>query len=82
MKVHEQNISFVKANVMNISAKFQLYSPYGFSVDDFFYLFSNLAFVLPWQPIKFTGLDKKDTFGRGLLKEHFCKIFVRVSAVK
>ena len=35
----------------------------------------NLAFLLPWQPIKFRGLDK-NMFGRGLLKEHICKILV------
>ena len=32
----------------------------------FEYVFSNLAFRLPWQPIKFSGLA-------GLLKEHFCQ---------
>ena len=35
----------------------------------------NLAFRLPWQPIKFSGLDKIHMVGTGLLKEHFCKNF-------
>ena len=48
----------------------------------FFFIFFSafLAFRLPLQPIKFRGLDKTDMFGRGLLKEHFCKTFV--SAVR
>ena len=45
-------------------------------------LFANLAFLLPWQPIKFSGLDKYHIFGRGLLKEHFCKTFDKISAVR
>ena len=49
-------------------------------ISDFF--FENKAFRLPWQPIKFSGLDKIHMFGRGLLKEHFCKIFVKISAVR
>ena len=58
---------------MNISAKFQLYP----SLNDFLQKF-NLR--LPWKPIKLRGLDKNDMFGRGLLKEHFCKTFVKISA--
>ena len=33
-------------------------------------IFTNLAFRLPWQPIKFTSLDKIDRVSRGLLQEH------------
>ena len=33
-------------------------------------LFANLAFRLPWQPIKFSSLDKIDRVSRGLLQEH------------
>ena len=47
----------------------------------FEYLFANLAFRLPWQPIKFSDLNKVHMFGRGLLKEHFCKTFVKISTV-
>ena len=32
--------------------------------------FANLAFRLPWLPIKFTSLDKIDRVSRGLLQEH------------
>ena len=47
----------------------------------FLYLFTNLAFQLPWQPIKFRGLDKNSSFDRGLLKEHFCKTYIKISAM-
>ena len=43
---------------------------------------ANLAFLLPWQPIKFSSLDKIHIFGRGLLKEQFYKTFVKISAVR
>ena len=47
-----------------------------------FFVFANLAFRLPWQPIKLRVLDKNDMFGRGLLlNEHFCKTFLQTSAV-
>ena len=55
---------------MNISAKFEFHLPYGFRVDDFSKCFANLAFRLPWQPIKFSSLDKIDRVSRGLLQEH------------
>ena len=41
------------------------------------YFFANLAFWLPWQPIKLRGLDKNVTYGRELLNEHFCIPFVK-----
>ena len=67
---------------MNMYAKFQLHPPYGFREEDF-WMFSleNLAFQLPWQPIKISDLDKIHVVGRGLLQKHFSKIFVKVSAV-
>ena len=41
---------------MNIYAKFQLHPPYGFWEEDFWiFFFENLAFRLPWQPIKDSG---------------------------
>ena len=39
----------------------------------FDYFFENLPFILPWQPIKFSDLDKIHMNRRGLLKKHFCK---------
>ena len=45
----------------------------------FEYVFANLAVWLSWQPIKFSSLDKIHMDGRGLLKEHFCKTFVKIS---
>ena len=44
------------------------------------YFFANLAFRLPWQQIKVRGCDK-NIFGRGLLTEHFCKTFIKISAM-
>ena len=34
------------------------------------------------QPIKFSGLDKIHMVGRELLKKHFRKTFVKISAVR
>ena len=39
----------------------------------FEYFFKNLPFILPWQPIKFSDLDKIHLNRRRLLKKHFCK---------
>ena len=78
----QQKTIFLQANVMSISTKFQLHSPYGFCVDDFLTFFSYLAFLLPWQPIKFSCLDKIHIFGKGLFKKHFSKTFVKISAVR
>ena len=46
----------------------------------FEYFFENLPYMLPWQPIKFSDLDKMNR--RGLLKKHFCKPFVTISAMR
>ena len=48
----------------------------------FEHFFANLSFQLPLQLIKFSGLDKICMFGRGLLKENFCKTLVKISAVR
>ena len=71
-----KDILFVKANVMNISAKFQLRATYRFWDDFwiFFYKFCLLVAMVINQ-IK-SLLIKKGMFGRGPLKEHFCKSFV------
>ena len=69
-----KNIIYVEANVMNIYAKFQL--PESFE----FFVVENLAFRLPWQPIKISDLDKIHTVGRGLLQKHFCKTVFKISA--
>ena len=46
----------------------------------FEYFFEYLTFQLPWQPIKINDLDKIHMVCRGLLQEHFCKTFVKISA--
>ena len=38
-----KNILFIEANVMNISAKFQLHPPYGFWGDDFLIFFRKFS---------------------------------------
>ena len=39
----------------------------------FEYFFKNLHFMLPWQPVRFSDLDKIHVNRRGLLEKHFCK---------
>ena len=69
-----KNTMYVEANVINMYAKIQFHSPYSFWGEDFLILFfENLPFMLPWQPIKFSNLDKVHMNRRGLLKKHFCK---------
>ena len=48
----------------------------------FYIFFAKLSILLPWQPIKFSGLDKIHMLGKGLLKEHPCKTFVKIYAMK
>ena len=50
-------------------------------IDFFFFVVENLAFRLPWPPIKISDLDKIHMVARGLLQKHFSKIFVKISAV-
>ena len=81
---------------MNNPVKFQLYPPYGFFRDDYFYilhkysLISKLDAVFPkdffyrlFTVVKATNQIKRfqKMICRGLLKEHFCKTFVKISAV-
>ena len=42
------------------------------------YFFENL----PWQPMKFSDLDKIHMNGTGLLKKHFCKKKIQISALR
>ena len=67
---------------MNIYAKLQLHPPLWFLRRRFLIFFlENLAFRLPWQPIKISDFDKIHMVSRGLLQEHFCTTFVKISAV-
>ena len=71
---NKKNIIYVEAIVMNMYAKFQFHPSYDFWGEDFWiFFFENLTFMLPWQPIKFSDLDKIHLNSRGLLKQHFCK---------
>ena len=42
-----------------------------------YFFFENLAFQLPWPPIKISDLDKIHMVGKGLLQKHFCKTFFK-----
>ena len=46
-----------------------------------FFSLENLAFRLPWPPIKISDLDKIHMAGRGLFQKRFSKTFVKISAV-
>ena len=67
---------------MNISTKFHFIPLTASEKKIFEYYFAYLAFRLPCQPIKFRDLAKIHMVGRGPLKEHFCKPFVKISAMK
>ena len=68
---------------MNISAQFQLHPLMASGEMIFFiFFFANITFQLPWQLIKFNSLDKIHMLHTGLLKEHFCKTFVKISTVR
>ena len=68
-----KNTVHVQAYVMDTYAKFQLHPPYNFWGEEFWIFFENLSFMLPWQPIKFSDLDRFHMKRRGLFKKHFCK---------
>ena len=69
---------------MKMYTKFQLHPPYGLWEEDFFFFFffffffENLPFMLPWQPIKFSDLDKIHMKRRGLFKKYFCKKILNI----
>ena len=67
-----KNIIFIEANVMKTFLQ-SFWSEY---------FFANLSFRLPWQPIKFSSLDKIHMLHIRLLKEHFCKTSVKISTVR
>ena len=65
--------SFIEANIMNMSANFQLHPPYDFWGEDFWIFVRKFTFYVARQPIRFSDLDKILMTRRGLLKKHFCK---------
>ena len=66
-----KNTIYVEANVTNMQSF--SFIPLMASEKIFEYFFENLPFMLPWQPMKFSNLDKIHVNRRGLLKKHFCK---------
>ena len=48
-------------------------------ISECFFFFANLMFLLPWQPIKISSLDKIHMYHWGLLQEQFYKTFVQIS---
>ena len=79
MRDSNKNILFVEVNVMNLSAKFQLHPPLMLLRRLFFREFILSVAMATYQ---IQHLDKIHTSGRGLLKEHFCKTFVKIFAVR
>ena len=78
----QSNESTWATAIKNISAKFQLHPPYGFWGDDFLILFHKFSLSVAMATIKFSSLDKIHMIHRGLLKEHFCKTFVKIPTVR
>ena len=78
-----KNIVFVEANVMNISTKFQLHPPYGFWGEDFLIFFCKFSISVAM------ATNQIQRFGQNSYswciwppKEHFCKTFVKISAMR
>ena len=68
---------------MYISAKFQLYPPYGFGGDGFLIFFHKFSISVAMATNQIQRLmDSNDMFGIELLKVYFCKTFVKISAVR
>ena len=77
-----KNIIYVAANVMNIIQSFSFIPLMASEKKIFEYVFfKNLAFRLPWQPIKISDLDKIHMVGKGLIQKHFSKTCFKTSAV-
>ena len=66
-----RNATFVEANVMNVSTKFQLHPHYGFW-DDFLICFRKFSCSVAMATNQIQRFGQ-NSFGRGLLKEHFCQ---------
>ena len=78
-KGNKKNISFVEANVMNISTKFSFIPLIASEEKIFdFFFFANLALGCHGNQSNSAGLDKIHMVGRGPLKEHFYKRFVKI----
>ena len=63
---------------MNISAKFQVHPTY----DDLLIFFCKFRLSVAMATNKVHDLDKIHMVRRGLLKEQFCKTFVKISLMR
>ena len=77
----KNNIS-VEAIVRNSPAKFQLYPPHSFWAVDFWIFFRKFCLLVAMVTNQIKRLQQKGMFCRGPLKEHFCKFFVKISAMR
>ena len=68
-----KNNIFVEAIVETILQSFSFIPQTASEELIFEYFFENSPFMLPWQPIKFSDLDKIHMNCKRLLKDHFCK---------
>ena len=74
--------AFVQANVMDIPVKFRLHPPYGFWGDDFWVFLRKFNISVAMATNQIQQYAQIHIFGRGLLKEQYCKTFVKISAVR
>ena len=74
------NIISAEANVLNISAKFQLH-PHMASEEKIFFFLKIYPFGC-YGTQSNSAIWTKSMFGTELHKEHFCKTFVKISAVR
>ena len=79
-----KNKIYVEANVMNIFAKFQVHSPYGFWEEDFwifFFEFRKFSLSVAMTTNQKQRLGQIHMVGRGLLQNHFSKtLFQNISS--
>ena len=66
---------------MNIYASFSFIPLMASEEKIFDFFFQNISLSVPWQPIIINDLDKIHMVGRRLIQKHFCKTFVKISAV-
>ena len=74
-----KNNIFIEDNIMNNSAKFQLYLPYSFWAVNFLIIFHkfNLSVAMATNQI-----ERFQLLYRRPLNKHFCKTFVKISEIR
>lgn len=73
-----KNTVYVESKSIYKSKEIQLHPRYGFREKIFS---ENLVFLLQWQPIKISNLNRIPLVGSGLRMTHFDKTFIKISRV-